>query len=75
MNTTAYYFDGVTATLERVVKEQSENIDKAAKIIADTIERGGMFHIFGTGGHSNMAAIEMCHRAGMLCCADAILDP
>lgn len=75
MDTTAYYFSEVSAILARVVEEQSGNIDRAAEIIADTVEKGGMFHIFGTGGHSNMAAIEMCHRAGMLCCADAILDP
>ncbi|MBE6964896.1 MAG: sugar isomerase domain-containing protein [Oscillospiraceae bacterium] len=75
MDSTLIFYKEVVATLDRVVKEQSENIEKAATVIADTIQAGGMFHIFGTGGHSNMAAIEMCHRAGNLCCANAILDP
>ncbi len=75
MDSTLIFYKEVVATLDRVVKKQSENIDKAAEIIAGTIEAGGMFHIFGSGGHSNMAAIEMCHRAGNLCCANAILDP
>ena len=69
------FYNEVTETLKRVTEEQSENINRAATLIADTISNGGMFHIFGTGGHSNMAAIEMCHRAGNLCCASAILDP
>lgn len=75
MDSTLIFHKEVVATLDRVVREQSENIEKAATVIADTIQAGGMFHIFGTGGHSNMAAIEMCHRAGNLCCANAILDP
>lgn len=75
MDSTLYFYKEVVETLDRVVKEQSKNINKAATVIADTIQKGGMFHIFGSGGHSNMAAIEMCHRAGNLCCANAILDP
>ena len=75
MEAIRYFYDEVTNTLEKVLTEQSKNITKAAMVIADTIEEGGMFHVFGTGGHSNIAAIEMCHRAGNLCCANAILDP
>ena len=75
MDSTIVFYQAVVSTLERVMREQSENITRAATIIADTIEKGGMFHVFGTGGHSNIAAIEMCHRAGNLCCAGAILDP
>ena len=75
MDSTTLFFDEVVKTLTLVKENQAENIEKAAVIIADTIQSGGMFHIFGTGGHSNIAAIEMNHRAGMLCCADAILDP
>ena len=75
MEAIRYFYDEVTNTLEKVFTEQSKNITKAAMVIADTIEEGGMFHVFGTGGHSNIAAIEMCHRAGNLCCANAILDP
>ncbi len=75
MDSTLVFYQEVTKTLERVCTEQAANIEKAANIIADTIQNGGMFHIFGTGGHSNMAAVEMCHRAGNLCCVNAILDP
>ncbi len=75
MDSTKIFYDAVAETLERVVNEQSENIERAATVIADTIQAGGMFHIFGTGGHSNIVATEMCHRAGNLCCASSIIDP
>ena len=75
MDTLTQFHTYVQETLQKVATEQAENIHKAAEMIADTIQAGGMFHIFGTGGHSNMAAIEMCHRAGMLVCANALLDP
>lgn len=75
MDTVAYFYENVVDTLHKVATEQKENIHKAAEMIADAMEAGNSFFIFGTGGHSNMAAIEMCHRAGNLVEAHTILDP
>ncbi len=71
----SYFRNYVVETINKVAAEQAGNIIKAAEIVADKVAEGGIFHLFGTGGHSNMAAIEMCHRAGNLVQADAILDP
>ena len=60
MESIKYFYDNVVETLDRVVKEQSDNITKAATIIADTIQAGGMFHIFGTGGHSRETT-DICY--------------
>lgn len=42
---------------------QTENIEKVAAAIADTIENGGIIQAFGSG-HSNAGALEITHRAG-----------
>lgn len=69
------YFEGATSVLEKIATTQQENIKKAAVICANALREGRLINVIGPGGHSNIAAIEMCHRAGNLCCANAILDP
>lgn len=69
------YYDSVSDLITRITNEQSSNIEKAALLVADTVEKGKIFHVFGSGGHSNMVATEMCHRAGNLIPCNTILDP
>jgi len=75
MEAVKQYYDAVTQVLDRIMEEQQEPICKAATLVADAVEKGNIFHVFGSGGHSNMVSIEMCHRAGNLIPCDAILDP
>lgn len=74
MDPITQYHQVITEVLAKIATEQREPMEKAARIIADSIAEGRIFHIFGTGGHSNMAAIEFCHRAGNLVPCNAILD-
>lgn len=69
------YYDSVLGLLDNIMKEQQGAIEKAATLVADAIEKGNIFHVFGSGGHSNMVSIEMCHRAGNLVPCNTILDP
>lgn len=57
------------------IEEGHEQIEKAAKIIADAIVADRMVHVIGPGGHSNMGVEEILWRAGGLAIWDAILDP
>jgi len=52
---------------------QMENIKKAALMVADSVQAGGMLFGFGTG-HSHMVAEEMIGRAGGLIQAKGILE-
>ena len=47
------YFEELEAIVEKVRTTQSENIMKAARILADTTEKGGLIYGFGTG-HSHL---------------------
>ena len=69
------YYESVSEMIERIASEQHKNITKAATLVADAVQADNIFHVFGSGGHSNMVSIEMCHRAGNLIPCNAILDP
>jgi uncharacterized phosphosugar-binding protein len=68
------YFKKIREILDRVEETQENNIREAAKIIAESIEKGGVLHVFGCG-HSQMYAMEVFYRAGGLVPVNAILTP
>ena len=55
--------DAIINCLEHIADGQEEAIAKAAEIIADTIENGGIVQSFGSG-HSYGNALEISGRAG-----------
>jgi uncharacterized phosphosugar-binding protein len=74
------YLDKIEQNLEKIHAEQKETVAKAARMMADKIKEDGLIYVFGSGGHSNMMAEEMFHRAGGLACispvfADSIRIP
>lgn len=54
--------------------QQEEAIDQAADLIADSMAKGGVLHVFGCG-HSQMFGEELCYRTGGLVPVNAILVP
>ena len=67
------YIDGLQAVLARIKREQSDNIEKAGRLIADSLSAGGIVHAFGTG-HSHLIADEAFFRAGGIAAINPILD-
>lgn len=67
------YFENLQRILARIVTEQGDNIEAAAKAVADTLKNGGRIHTFGTG-HSHMLAEEIFYRAGGLVNVNPILE-
>jgi uncharacterized phosphosugar-binding protein len=71
---TSLYFDRVTAHMRRILDEETQSLDAAAKRLADQIAGDRLVYVFGPGGHSNLAAQEIFFRAGGLMHVSAILD-
>jgi uncharacterized phosphosugar-binding protein len=61
--------------LQEIARTQGEHITAAARLIANCLAGDHLVHVFGTGGHSNMAAEEMFYRSGGLVPVNAIFDP
>ena len=56
------YFTIMQEVVANVMESQKENIMKAAKILADTTEKGGIIYGFGTG-HSHLVTDDAFWRA------------
>jgi uncharacterized phosphosugar-binding protein len=69
------YYAGVLDTLEQIRRSETEKIREAGGLIGDSLAKGGLLHVFGTGGHSYIAGEEVFYRAGGLVPVNAILDP
>jgi uncharacterized phosphosugar-binding protein len=67
----AEYILAVKSLLEHDAEMQSDNMHRAAEILARTIEQDGIIYTFGTG-HSHLVAEEACYRTGSLLPVDAI---
>jgi len=68
------YFDCTTNLMKRILSEETSPLDMAASRLADQISKDRLVHIFGPGGHSNLATQEVFFRAGGLMHISAILD-
>ncbi len=70
----AGYLDTVTALMRSILTEEADPLARAAARVADRIAADRLVHVYGPGGHSNLAAQEIFFRAGGLMHVDAILD-
>lgn len=68
------YLGHVHGLMTRILEEESTALDAAAHLVADQVQADRLVHVFGPGGHSNLAAQEVFFRAGGLMHMDAILD-
>jgi uncharacterized phosphosugar-binding protein len=67
------YLNTVTELYGKIASDNPD-LEAAGKVIAEEIARGGLIHVIGPGGHSNMAAEEVLWRAGGLVPINPILD-
>jgi len=68
------YLDTVIDHIRRIQKEERSSLDAAARLMAKQISQDRLVHVFGPGGHSNLATQELFFRAGGLMHMNAILD-
>ena len=54
----------VTAAMSDIIREEEEAILKAADLLSDKVIDGRLINIYGAGGHSAIAAMEIFWRAG-----------
>jgi uncharacterized phosphosugar-binding protein len=60
--------------MREILEEERTSLNRAAERVADQIEADRLVHVYGPGGHSNLAAQEIFFRAGGLMHVAAILD-
>jgi uncharacterized phosphosugar-binding protein len=60
--------------LDKIEREQAQNIDKAAEAIANAIAEDRLIHLLGAGGHTWMPVMEFFYRAGGLACVNPLFD-
>lgn len=70
----AQYLESVTALMREIAATEQGPLERAAERLAAQIAADRLVHVFGPGGHSNLAAQEIFFRAGGLMHISAILD-
>lgn len=70
----AEYFDYITNLMRRILEEERDALEAAANLVAEQVGKDRLVHIYGPGGHSNLASQEVFFRAGGLMHMAAILD-
>ena len=68
------FFEKAREVIAKIEKSQAGAIQQAVALIAESLMRGGVWHVFGTG-HSHAIAEELYYRAGGLAPVNAILFP
>lgn len=69
------YLESAVDLLNRIEREQSGNIDRAAEEIVKRIGQKRLVYVLGTGGHSKMLALELFHRAGGIAQISPLFPP
>ncbi len=76
MNANLWQFhDVVDGAYRKILETEEGSIDRAADLVAGSIQRDELINVFGTGGHSSMGAMEMFWRAGALAAIRPLLEP
>lgn len=74
MSTSFGYKETAFALIDRIEKEQYDNLVKAATLMRDAIAQDKLIHVFGGGGHTTLPVGEMFFRAGGLCNINPIME-
>ena len=67
------YYSAILEILERIMREEQKNIEKAAELLKETVKNNGIVHVIGAG-HSAMLGEELFYRAGGLAPVNPLLD-
>lgn len=69
------YLNQAILALRKVEELQAGNIDAAAELMADAIEKDELIHVYGGGGHTTLVMGEIFFRAGGLANINPIMEP
>lgn len=69
---TKQYTGKICALLETIAARENRKILRAAELLSDKVVEGRLINIFGAGGHSAIAAMEVFWRAGGLAQVNAM---
>lgn len=69
------FYETINNAFKKILESEESSINKASDFMVQSIKKDELIHIFGTGGHSSMGAMEMFWRAGCLAPINPILDP
>ena len=67
------YLTRIIENLTRIESEESAQLEKATRLVADTIKQDGLIFVFGCG-HSHLPGLDTFYRAGGLANVSPILD-
>ena len=67
------YYQTVSQTMEAIFHQETQKIEQAGAVLADTLKKDGLLYVFGCG-HSHMLAEELFYRAGGLVRVYPIMD-
>ena len=67
------YLNEIVNALQRIEAEEGEKLQEAARLVAKTIEKGGLTYTFGCG-HSHLPGLDAFYRAGGLANVSPMLD-
>src|SRR5258707_2509096 len=68
------YLATATAMLQKACAQNAPVLKKLGPIIGESLAKGGVLHLFGSG-HSEIIAREIISRAGGLVCIKGIAEP
>lgn len=68
------YYQEVTGIIKEIHEQEKERILAAARAVSGQVKKDRLVYIWGPGGHSNLAAMEIFFRAGGLMHVSAILN-
>lgn len=68
------YLETITALIERIQKEEMENIHQAAVLLSDAVEQGSRIFAFGCT-HSSLPIQDLVYRAGGLMLINPLFGP
>lgn len=71
---TDLYYKEIIGIIDEIRSTERDHILSAARIIADHVKEDKIVYVFGPGGHSNLAAMEVFFRAGGLMHISAMLN-
>ncbi|TMB85516.1 MAG: SIS domain-containing protein [Chloroflexi bacterium] len=68
------YMEAMLEAQAAIIRDQADAIEEAGRVITESVRRGGVLHMFGSG-HSHLAAEEGFYRSGGLAPVSPMLDP